>query len=312
MAVTNGWGQGVINNTNGWGKLATNNIGEGSIYENSHSGDTALIGTSAAFSYDKTTYNQGEANPTPTITGTPGGTFSSDAGVSFVSTSTGEIDLSASTIASHTIFYIVDGVQASQTIDITAAPYTSTSSFSFDGVNDYFDIGNPTNLQLTNNISVSGWFKTSSSSTMNMFTKRASGVNNWAVYMQSGKIYFWVSVDGSSVPVQIISATTLNDGNWHFFAGVREGTSLKLYIDNLTPVSGTIAAGSLSNPTGTVMIGKAAVNNFLWSGNIDELAIWDTNLSSAAVTEIASGPNDLESLTNASSSNLVAWYKMGE
>ena len=42
MAVTNGWGQGVINNTNGWGKLATNNIGAGSVYENSASGDTVL------------------------------------------------------------------------------------------------------------------------------------------------------------------------------------------------------------------------------------------------------------------------------
>ena len=47
MAVTNGWGQGVINNTNGWGKLATNNIGAGSVYENSASGDTVLVAPSA-------------------------------------------------------------------------------------------------------------------------------------------------------------------------------------------------------------------------------------------------------------------------
>ena len=42
--------------------------------------------------------------------------------------------------------------------------------------------------------------------------------------------------------------------------------------------------------------------------------MWDTNLSSDAITEIynSGAPNDLESLTNASSSNLVAWYKMGE
>jgi len=59
MAVTNGWGQGVINNTNGWGKLATNNIGAGSVYENSASGDTVLVAPSApsfastqSFSFD--------------------------------------------------------------------------------------------------------------------------------------------------------------------------------------------------------------------------------------------------------------------
>ena len=45
---------------------------------------------------------------------------------------------------------------------------------------------------------------------------------------------------------------------------------------------------------------------------MDEVSIWNTALSSDAITEIAAGPNDLTSLTNASSSNLKAWYKMGE
>ena len=56
MAVTNGWGQGVINNTNGFGKLATNNIGAGSVYENSASGDTVLVAPSTpSFSNTKGT-----------------------------------------------------------------------------------------------------------------------------------------------------------------------------------------------------------------------------------------------------------------
>lgn len=168
----------------------------------------------------------------------------------------------------------------------------SNYSMSFDGSSEYIDIGNPTELQLTNDISVSGWFKTSSTSVMNLFTKRASGVNNWAVYMQSGYIYFWVSVDGTSVPVQVQSASTLNDGNWHFFTGVREGTSLKLYIDNLTPVSGTIASGSLTNPNGTVMIGKAAVNSFLFNGSLDHVAIFDYALSASQVTSLYGNSSD--------------------
>ena len=50
MAVTNGWGQGAVNNTNDWGKgksTATNNWG--AIYNSSASGDTNL-GTAAGFS----------------------------------------------------------------------------------------------------------------------------------------------------------------------------------------------------------------------------------------------------------------------
>jgi|TARA_Y100000289_G_scaffold63502_1_gene74085 hypothetical protein len=53
MSVTNGWGQGAVNNTIEWGKgktTATNNWG--AIYDLSASGDTSL-GTAAAFSNTK-------------------------------------------------------------------------------------------------------------------------------------------------------------------------------------------------------------------------------------------------------------------
>ena len=274
----------------------------------------------AAFAYSASSYEPTDADPTPTITGLTGGTFSGTTGL-VINSTTGEIDLSASTVASHTITYDTTSSGSSvcpntstQTVDIALAGIANNYSMNFDGSNDYIHIGNPTELQLTNDISVSGWFKTSSSSTMNIFTKRASGINNWAVYMQSGKIYFWVSVDGSSVPIQIQSASTLNDGNWHFFTGVREGTSLKLYIDNLTAVSGTIASGSLLNPNGTVMIGKAAVNNLLWSGNIDELGIWNTALTSTQVSEIynATSAGLTKDLSTIEPSNLKYWNRLGD
>ena len=301
------WGKGVINGI-GWGQLATNDIGAGSIYSVSHSGETALIGVSAAFSYDKSSYNQGEANPTPTITGTTGGTFSGTSGLVFVSTSTGQIDLSASSVASHVVTYTVGGVSADFSLSVTAAPFANQFSFEFDGFDEGFTIGNPTELQLTNNISISGWFKTSSTLIMNLFTKRASGINNWAVYMQSGKIYFWVSVNGSSIPVQVNSAGTLNDGDWHFFAGVRDGTSLKLYIDNLSPVTGTVASGSLGNPNGTIMIAETAVNSFRFNGNLDELAIFDYGLSEDNIDTIygTGQPSSLSTLSP------VAFYRMGD
>lgn len=47
MAVTNGWGQGVENNTIEWGKGSTNNANNwGSIYGSSAAGDTLLSGAS--------------------------------------------------------------------------------------------------------------------------------------------------------------------------------------------------------------------------------------------------------------------------
>lgn len=62
----------------------------------------------ATFSYASMTYCISEADPTPTITGTPGGTFSSGAGLS-INTSTGTIDLSASTPGAYTVTYTTSG-----------------------------------------------------------------------------------------------------------------------------------------------------------------------------------------------------------
>ena len=92
MANTIDWGKATQNNTNGFGKYQ-NTIDAGSIYADSYSGETVLIGTSAAFSYAKSSYHQDETDPTPTITGTTGGTFSATPSGLSINASTGTIDL---------------------------------------------------------------------------------------------------------------------------------------------------------------------------------------------------------------------------
>ena len=316
MAVTNGWGQAAKNNTNGYGKLATNNIGAGSIYENSYAGDTALIGVSAAFSYSASSFTQADSNPTPTITGNTGGTFSGTSGLVFVSTSTGEINLSASTIAAHVVTYTVDGVSADFSLSVTSAPYASTRSFSFDGVNDYFEIENSTDLEPLN-LTVSIWFKGSTQSTSNTYliSKVAnSGFKGYALYTggSTDKLVFFI-YNGSTWVLTPLGASVM-DNNWHHAAATFDGTNLKLYVDG-SLYSQTTSSSGITYNAGSLIIGaRDSSNNLPFSGNIDEVSIWDSALSSDAVTEIynSGAPNDLTSLTNASSSNLVAWYKMGE
>jgi len=322
MAVTNGWGKGVINNTNGWGKLATNNISEGAIYENSHSGDTALIGTSAAFFYSAASFTQGDSNPTPTITGTTGGTFSSDAGVVFIDTSTGQINLSASTIASHTIFYIVNGVQASQTIDIQAAPFLNVNSFSFDGIDESVDIGAVTALNV-NAFSISVWLNYNFTPTQ--FTgnfgvlgncRFPQGNRGWRILQSNKNLQFFMH--NTQIQYNVIDGTTVPafaSGQWRHICCTCDGTNTEMFIDGVSVATGAFANPIYDNKT-QFRIGMTA-NGFVdtfFNGKIDEVSIWDTGLSSAAVTEIYNSgtPNNLNSLTNASSSNLKSWIRMGE
>jgi len=89
---------------------------------------TVNAADNAGFSYSASSYTQADADPTPTITGLTGGTFSAGSGLVFVDSgtntgsSTGEIDLSASTIASHTVTYSTSSSGSS------VCPNTSTFS----------------------------------------------------------------------------------------------------------------------------------------------------------------------------------------
>ncbi|TGE20403.1 hypothetical protein E5K00_20620 [Hymenobacter aquaticus] len=80
--------------------------------------------TTATFSYSGSTFCVSGTNPTPSITGTSGGTFSSTSGLSLNAT-TGAINLAASTPGTYTVTYSVGGScpsSATATLTITAAP----------------------------------------------------------------------------------------------------------------------------------------------------------------------------------------------
>lgn len=324
MANTIGWGKATQNNDNGFGKYQ-NTIGAASIYAESYGGETAVVGTSAAFSYSASSYNQGEADPTPTITGTTGGFFTSDAGVSFIDTSTGQIDLSASTIATHAITYIVDGVQSTQNVGITAIPYQSTRSFSFDGVNDYFDIGMK-DFAATNG-AISLWFNpssdTNSQSNKCIIGRNTSGKGNgdFAINVYAtglGNSFAFFIENSTTTAVCKANSSNFPAGSWvHIIVTWQDGETdgLIMYVNGVAQTVKDNGIALLAHPTKNISIANSEPSASLnFAGNIDEVSLWDSALSSDAVTEIynSGAPNDLESLTNASSSNLVAWYKMGE
>lgn len=85
----------------------------------------------ATFNYTDTTFCQSGVNPIPTITGLAGGIFSSSVGLTFVSTSTGEINLTASTAGSYSVYYTTNGTcPKTDTANLTITP-TPISTFSF-------------------------------------------------------------------------------------------------------------------------------------------------------------------------------------
>lgn len=292
------WGVGVCENTIGWG----------SSYK------SIANCTDASFSYPQDSYPTNGVNPTPTITGDAGGTFTATPSGLSLNASTGEITLSTSIVNSYTIRYTLpDATFAEQSMQITAPPFSSTRSFSFDGVNDYFNAGNPTSLQITGAVTFSGWVKTSSATYQLMISK--DDVTNRCFnfgFLNNGEVYGQVFSSGSATTVQ--TSTTWKDGNWHHIAFVyTPSTSIQIYVDGSSEILSTSSIpASIDNDPADFNIGRRSDGARYFSGSIDEVAIWNSALSSAAITEIWNSgvPNDLDSLSNASSP--TAWYRCGE
>ena len=87
----------------------------------------------ASFIYSPFTFCQTGSNPTPTITGLAGGTFSSPSSLVFVSTTTGQINLATTPLGTYQIVYTTKGTcpnTASNNVTITTAP---TAKFAYAG-----------------------------------------------------------------------------------------------------------------------------------------------------------------------------------
>jgi len=235
--------------------------------------------------------------------------------------------LSASTVASHTITYDTTSSGSSvcpntstQTVDIALAGIANNYSMSFDGSNDYIDIG--TDLKSTFDgataFTISAWFKYDTAnpnySTIIQQEYTAAGDN----YLATVRLTNTSTPQISNRNVTLTDTTALNSGQWYHIVSVFDGSSqtLTMYIDG-SQVTQNISAGSsmLTSAAGSkCIIGANANNDRFLDGFIDEVAIWDTALTSTQVSEIynATGTNLTKDLTTVSGSNLKYWNRMGD
>ena len=81
--------------------------------QNWHTGTITVLPTeSPAFTYGSATYCETDSDPTPTVTGTTGGTFSATPSGLSINATTGAIDLDASTMGTYAVKYVTSSSNA--------------------------------------------------------------------------------------------------------------------------------------------------------------------------------------------------------
>lgn len=143
----------------------------------------------------------------------------------------------------------------------------------------YVDCGLDADLGITTAMSVVAWFKGApADSRFQSFLGRSD--NSWRADLDPDFAHF---ADGSSPDA--VGSTFVNDGNWHFFAGVYDGTNAYLYIDGVADATNNGTGVVLNDSGARMVIGGVGdyIPGRLFKGSVAQVAVFTNYLTASQV-----------------------------
>lgn len=175
-------------------------------------------------------------------------------------------------------------------------PWANTYSLDFDGADDYLSFSSTT---FGAGKTISAWVKFADTASVPYpIMAGASQAFRWNA--GNGYIYW-----GSAGAVHYAGLGAPSADEWIHVVAVQDVSNAVTFYKNAASTAGINAGGGVGDFT-TEYIGKFASTYF--NGKIDEVAIWDSALSSGDVTAIYNSgtPTDLSDYSP------VGWWRMGD
>ena len=222
-----------------------------------------------------------------------------------------------------------DGTSSGMTqANLVQSDLSFTSGYSpyaldFDGANDYIDCGNDSSLNMADNgtdsFTFSFWIKRSSTNNEIIISKQVNSgsFNGFETSIISNKIrVFLGSFQSPQAYLQVISTNTITGTDWKniviTYDGSQNVSGFNIYINKVSETLVTlqnITPSGILNSANFQISGR--VTSTLFSGSLSNVSYWNTELTSAQVTEIYSEgiPQNLNN--HSAYSNLVSWWQLG-
>jgi hypothetical protein len=209
-------------------------------------------------------------------------------------------------------------VMEDSVIDTTG--FINATSVSFDGVSDYLTGGDIHNFDHSDAFSISMYVKPSNiSDNRVLFSKNTEDANVYGFNLRqavtTGQLVTQFRSPGGTHSHTF--DTTLVADTWQHIVFTYNGgnniSGAKVYRNAIAavtlPSSGVVSGSWLYNQP--FLIG-ARDSSLYFTGNIDEITVWDKELSDAEVTELYNGGTVINATTHSAAANLVSYYRCGE
>ncbi|MHA1402086.1 MAG: LamG domain-containing protein, partial [Candidatus Heimdallarchaeaceae archaeon] len=163
--------------------------------------------------------------------------------------------------------------------------------FSFDGVNDYIDLGNPINLDLNNtSFTISSWIKREEfgSDHAIIMAQTTASDKDFRLWIRStDKVRFDYEV-GNQGERNTDSVTLIDDNKWYHIVAKyvnNDSNYTELYINGVLESAGENAY-AITTLNQDKHIGDASGNTVVFNGTIDEVSIWNKTLDATEIDEL--------------------------
>jgi hypothetical protein len=202
------------------------------------------------------------------------------------------------------------------------------SSLALNGTDEYFAMTTATSLGITNTWSVGGWVRPGSNAmtSYDIFLALADGASNVDLIVFAGRgdvagdpWEILVYDNGAATNKQYRFGAMVQDV-WTHLMATWDGTNLTVYENGIVKTATKTVDGAVtqtdSNRDVYVGVNRDAANNH-FHGNIQQIAIWDAELSANAIKTIwnqgdgGSFQLDVDQGDYAESGNLQHWWRLG-
>ncbi|MDP6585740.1 MAG: LamG domain-containing protein, partial [Anaerolineales bacterium] len=157
-------------------------------------------------------------------------------------------------------------------------------AYSFDGNNDYIDVGTGSSLY-PSTFTLEAWIKgTSSASPRGIFSVGYNEGASQGVYLianTDNSLNFQV-YDGSDAVATTTAAGLITNDVWHHVATTFDGSNTEVYVDGIVKATNTQDPVEFDTNT-NVYIGTYSAGNWRFSGTIDEARIYKRALSAEEI-----------------------------
>jgi len=189
---------------------------------------------------------------------------------------------------------VIIRVPTSSTQYITASDgLWNTNGLTLDGVDDYIDMTNSSQLSITGALTLSAWAYTGRDAVQSLMSRWNYGNATYCQYAfgltPTKALYFYVGNGAGNIFTSTVTANnsfTLNA--WHHFVAVYSpSTYMRIYIDGalVKEITASVPATN-NNISRPLFIGADYPSNSWFGGKMDEVAIWNRALTATEVNEL--------------------------